>query len=93
MPILFKSRRLAALLNLPYFPITANMLAFGPAGIGIYLPAKFRLRVLPPVHFDVHPDQERSPRALVMEEAEKIRENVQEALYDMLRTRRSVWFG
>ena len=93
MPILFKSRRLAALLNLPYFPITANMLAFGPAGLGIYLPAKFKLRVLPPVHFDVHPDQERYPRALVMEEAEKIRESVQEALYDMLRTRRSVWFG
>ncbi|HEY3722844.1 MAG TPA: lysophospholipid acyltransferase family protein [Acidimicrobiia bacterium] len=93
MPMLFKSRRLAALLNIPYFPITANMLAFGPAGLGIYLPAKFRLRVLPPVHFDVHPDQERYPRALVMEEAEKIREQVQEALYDMLRTRRSVWFG
>ncbi len=93
MPMLFKSRRLAALLNVPYFPVTANMLAFGPAGLGIYLPAKFRLRVLPPVHFDVHPDQERYPRALVMEEAEKIREQVQEALYDMLRTRRSVWFG
>jgi hypothetical protein len=29
----------------------------------------------------------------VMEEAERIRESIQEALYDMLRTRRSVWFG
>jgi 1-acyl-sn-glycerol-3-phosphate acyltransferase len=93
MPTLWKSRRLAALLNLPYFPVTANMLAFGPAGLGIYFPAKFRLRVLPPVHFDVPADQERYPRALVMEESEKIRENIQEALYDMLRTRRSVWFG
>ena len=35
-----------ALLNLPYFPITANMLAFGPLGLGVYFPAKFRLRVL-----------------------------------------------
>jgi hypothetical protein len=69
------------------------MLAFGPAGMGLYFPAKFRLRVLPPIHFDVQPDQERYPRARVMEEAEKIRESVQEALYDMLRTRRSVWFG
>jgi len=93
MPILFKSRRLAALMNIPYFPITANMLAFGPAGMGLYFPAKFRLRVLPPIHFDVQPDQERYPRARVMEEAEKIRESIQEALYDMLRTRRSVWFG
>ena len=93
MPILFKSRRLAALMNIPYFPITANMLAFGPAGMGLYFPAKFRLRVLPPIRFDVQPDQERYPRARVMEEAEKIRESIQEALYDMLRTRRSVWFG
>jgi hypothetical protein len=29
----------------------------------------------------------------VMEESEKIREQIQVALYDMLRTRRSVWFG
>ena len=29
----------------------------------------------------------------MMEEAEQIREIIQEALYDMLRTRRSVWFG
>jgi 1-acyl-sn-glycerol-3-phosphate acyltransferase len=93
MPILFKSRRLAALMNIPYFPITANMLAFGPAGMALYFPAKFRLRVLPPIHFDVQPDQERYPRARVMEEAERIRESIQEALYDMLRTRRSVWFG
>ena len=56
MPILFKSPRLAKALNLPYFPVTANMLAFGPAGIVAYLPAKFRIRVLPPVYFDVAPE-------------------------------------
>ncbi len=93
MPILWKSRRLAALMNIPYFPITANMVAFGPAGIGLYFPAKFRIRVLAPVVLEAAPDQERYPRAQVMEEAERIRERVQEALYDMLRTRRSVWFG
>jgi 1-acyl-sn-glycerol-3-phosphate acyltransferase len=93
MPTLFKSRRIASLLNIPYFPITANMLAFGPAGMLIYFPSKFRIRVLPPVYFDAPPDQERYPRAQVMEEADRIRELIQEALYDMLRTRRSVWFG
>ena len=79
--------------NIPYFPVTANMLAFGPAGSAIYFPAKFRLRVLPPVHFDVRAEPGALPRGLVMEEAEHIRETIQEALYDMLRTRRSVWFG
>lgn len=93
MPILFKSPRAAKVLNLPYFPITANMLAFGPAGIVAYLPAKFRIRVLPPVYFDVAPNQERYSRSRVMEESERIRGMVQDALYDMLRKRRSVWFG
>jgi 1-acyl-sn-glycerol-3-phosphate acyltransferase len=93
MPIVFKSRRVAALLNVPYAPITANMLAFGPLGAGIYFPAKFRIRVLPPVHFDVAPDQERYPRAQVMDEADFIRDAIQDALYDMLRKRRSVWRG
>ena len=93
MPIMFKSRRIAALLNIPYTPVTANMLAFGPLGAGIYFPAKFRIRVLPPVNFGVTSDQERYPRAQVMDEAERIRDTIQDALYDMLRRRRSVWRG
>jgi 1-acyl-sn-glycerol-3-phosphate acyltransferase len=93
MPILWKSNRLAKLLNIPYFPVTANMAAFGPAGLVAYFPAKFRIRVLPPVHFDVPPNQERYSRARVMDEAEHVRRAIQDALYDMLRKRRSVWFG
>ena len=93
MPILFKNNRLAKAMNIPYFPITANMLMFGPLGLAMYLPAKFRIRVLPPVYFDVPPNQERYSRSRVMEESERIRRMVQDALYDMLRIRRSVWFG
>jgi 1-acyl-sn-glycerol-3-phosphate acyltransferase len=93
MPTLWKSRRLAKLTGLPYVPITANNLIFGPLGFVTYLPAKFKLRVLPPVHFDVPADQERYSRSRVMEEADAIRDQIQEALYDMLRKRRSVWFG
>src|SRR5580765_530388 len=92
MPIIFKSSRAAKLLGLPYFPVTANMLMMGPLGLAAYLPSKFRLRVLPPVHFDVAPDQERYSRSRVMDESERIRQTVQEALYDMRRSRRSVWF-
>ena len=87
MPILFKSRRLRGAAQHPVLPDhREHARVRARPGIGIYLPAKFRLRVLPPVQFDVQPDQERYPRALVMEEAEKIRESIQEALYDMLRT-------
>jgi 1-acyl-sn-glycerol-3-phosphate acyltransferase len=93
MPILWKSPQLAKLLGLPYVPITANMLAFGPLGAALTLPAKIRIRVLPPVHFDVEPDQPRYSRSRIMDESEHIRQQIQEALYDMLRQRQSVWFG
>lgn len=94
MPMVARLPRLARLMNLPYFPITANQLMLGPLlGAGVNFPAKFRIRVLPPIHFDVPPNQERYSRSRVMEEADRIRTQIQEALYDMLRTRRSVWFG
>jgi 1-acyl-sn-glycerol-3-phosphate acyltransferase len=93
MPILFRLPSLARALGVPYVPITANMLAFGPLGLGLYFPAKFKLRVLDPVHFDVAPGQERYSKSRVMDEAENIRTHLQETLYDMLRDRRSVWFG
>jgi 1-acyl-sn-glycerol-3-phosphate acyltransferase len=93
MPIVFKSAVLAKALNVPYVPITANMLVFGPLGAVLYFPAKFKLRVLDPVHFDVPPDQERYSKSRVMDEAEEIRIALQENLYDMLRVRASVWFG
>lgn len=93
MPIVYKSRVLAKLLGVPYAPVTANMLALGPLGLVGYFPAKFRLRVLPPVTFDVPPDQERYSRSKVMEEADGIREMVQQELYRMLQQRTSVWFG
>jgi hypothetical protein len=94
MPIIWKSNTLAKLLGIPYFPVTANQIAFGPlAGNVVYFPAKFKLRVLDPVNFDVAPDQPRYSKSRVMDESEKIREMIQSALYDMLRERRSVWFG
>jgi 1-acyl-sn-glycerol-3-phosphate acyltransferase len=94
MPILFNIPRLAKALGVPYVPVTANMALFGPLlGTVAYFPAKFKIRVLEPIHFDVPPDQTRYSRSKVMDHAEDTRERIQAALYDMLRTRRSVWFG
>ena len=88
-----KSNVLARALGLPYAPITANMLLFGPLGVVLPFPAKFKLRVLDPVYFDVPADQVRYPRSRVFEEAEAIRQTMQKNIYEMLRKRRSVWFG
>ncbi|MEO7428385.1 MAG: lysophospholipid acyltransferase family protein, partial [Acidimicrobiales bacterium] len=93
MPTLWKSPQLAKLLGVPYVPITANMLAFGPLGAMLAFPAKIKIRVLDPVHLDVEPDQPRYSRSRIMDESEGIRQKIQEALFDMLRTRQSIWFG
>jgi 1-acyl-sn-glycerol-3-phosphate acyltransferase len=94
MPIVAKVPQLAKLLGIPYFPITANMVAFGPLlGQVLYFPAKFKLRVLDPVWFDVPADQPRYSKSKIMDHSESIRETIQEALYDMLRQRKSIWSG
>jgi 1-acyl-sn-glycerol-3-phosphate acyltransferase len=93
MPILFKLPLLARALGVPYFPVTANMLALGPLGILVPFPAKLHIRVLEPVRFDVPPDQPRYSRSRVMDASEQIRQTIQDSLHDMLRRRRGVWSG
>ena len=93
MPTLTNIAPLAKAIGVPYVPITANMLLFGPLGLAAYFPAKFKLKVLDPVYFDVPPDQPRYSKSRVMDESEAIRQRIQDALYDMLKTRKSVWFG
>ena len=87
-------RALAKALGFPTCRSPPTCWPLGPLGAVGYFPAKFKLRVLDPVHFDVAPDQERYSQSRIMDESEAIRERIQEALYDMLRaTPQSVWFG
>jgi len=93
MPIMFRLNGVAKALKLPYFPVTANALLMGPIGYVTYFPVKMKFRVLDPVTFDVEPGLERYSRSRVMDEAEAIRAKLQDSLHDMLRQRRSIWFG
>ena len=94
MPILFKVPALGRALGVPYIPVTANHLLLGPVlGTLLHFPAKFRFRVLDPIGFDVEPGLERYPRSKVMEQADTIRRDLQDELYEMLANRASVWFG
>jgi hypothetical protein len=45
------------------------------------------------VFFDVPPDQDRYSKSRIMDESEHIRSQLQAAVDDMLRDRRSIWFG
>lgn len=93
MPILFRLPAMAKILGTPYFPVTLNLLTMGPLGIVLPFPVKMRISVLEPVTFDVEPGLERYPRSLVLEESERIRERIQEEVFEMLKARRSIWKG
>lgn len=93
MPIVFRISSVARVLNLPYFPVTVNSLLLGPLGYVTYFPTKIKFRVLDPITFDVEPGKDRYSRSRLMDEAENIRAVLQDNLHDMLRERRSVWFG
>lgn len=93
MPIMVRLPSVASAIGVPYMPITANMLVGGPLGAITYFPAKFKMKVLDPVYFDVPKDRERYSRSRIMDESEMIRDTIQSALYEMLRNRKSVWFG
>jgi 1-acyl-sn-glycerol-3-phosphate acyltransferase len=90
-PIFAHVTAMQRLTGLLYFPITPTFPHFGLLGMLGYLPAKFKLRFLEPVHFDeegMHED-----KALVQTVAHDVRARIQENLWDMLAKRKSVWFG
>ena len=90
-PVFAQIGLLKRVTGLLYFPITPTFPHFGLAGMLGYLPAKFKLRFLEPIEFgegDSHGD-----KALVQTVAHEVRARIQENLWDMLATRRSVWFG
>jgi 1-acyl-sn-glycerol-3-phosphate acyltransferase len=90
-PVFAQVGLMKRLTGLLYFPITPTFPHFGLLGMLGYLPAKFKLRFLEPIHFDspgLHED-----KALVQTVAHEVRARIQEGLWDMLRSRRSIWFG
>jgi 1-acyl-sn-glycerol-3-phosphate acyltransferase len=90
-PVLGNAKTVARILNLPYFPLTPTFPWLGPLGMLGYLPAKFKLRFLEPLEFG--DDRMWEDKALVQTVAHEIRARIQENLLDMLKTRKSVWFG
>ena len=90
-PVFAQMGLLKRLTGLLYFPVTPTFPHFGLLGMLGYLPAKFRIRFLEPIHFDEPGLYE--DKALVQTVAHEVRARIQENLFDMLRTRKSVWFG
>jgi 1-acyl-sn-glycerol-3-phosphate acyltransferase len=92
-PIFAHLTALRKLTGLLYFPVTPLFPHFGPLGMLGYLPAKFRIRFLEPVRTDDMGEAPWEDRGLVQTVAHDIRAMIQDELFDMVGSRRSVWFG
>jgi len=90
-PVFAQVGLLKRLTGLLYFPITPTFPHLGLLGMLGYLPAKFKLRFLEPIRFEEEGLD--ADKALVQTVAHEVRARIQEGLWDMLRTRKSVWFG
>jgi 1-acyl-sn-glycerol-3-phosphate acyltransferase len=90
-PVFAQLGLLKRVTGLLYFPITPTFPHFGLPGMLGYLPAKFKLRFLEPIEFGEGDSPE--DKALVQTVAHEVRARIQENLWDMLATRKSVWFG
>jgi 1-acyl-sn-glycerol-3-phosphate acyltransferase len=90
-PVFAQLKALQRLTGLLYFPITPTFPHFGLLGMLGYLPAKFKIRFLEPIHFD-DPDSYLD-KSLVQTVAQEVRARIQENVWEMVGQRESVWFG
>jgi 1-acyl-sn-glycerol-3-phosphate acyltransferase len=92
MPTFAQVGLLKRLTGLIYFPVTPLFPHLGLLGVA-YLPAKFRIRFLPPIATDRWGERPWDDKGLVQTVAEEVRARIQDELVELVSTRRSVWLG
>jgi 1-acyl-sn-glycerol-3-phosphate acyltransferase len=70
----------ARLIGAPYFPVTPTFPLLGPLGI-VPLPSKWRIEFLEPIETASYGPEAAEDRALVLELSERVRGEIQQALY------------
>lgn len=91
-PIIFKSSTLAKAIGIPYIPITPTFPLLGLLGC-IPFPTKWSIHFGKPIQFDVHGPSAIDDDLLIHKLSEKVRSEIQEIIMELLRKRRSIWFG
>jgi 1-acyl-sn-glycerol-3-phosphate acyltransferase len=89
-PKVADSRTLARLIGAPYFPITPTFPALGLFG-AIPLPSHWRIEFCEPVDLSKYGPEAAEDRSLVFELSERIRDTIQEKLYENLVKRGSAF--
>jgi 1-acyl-sn-glycerol-3-phosphate acyltransferase len=89
-PKIGESRLLARAMGAPYFPITPTFPALGPLGV-IPLPSKWRIEYLEPIDLSSYGPDAAADRALLFEISERVRDRIQEAIFENLVKRGSAF--
>ncbi len=89
-PKLAESGPLARLIGAPFVPITPTFPLLGPLGL-VPLPSKWRMEFGEPIDLSGHGPEDAEDRRLVFELSERVRETVQEMLYENLVARGSAF--
>jgi len=89
-PMIGESRLLARALGAPFFPLTPTFPWLGPLG-AVPLPSKWRIEFCEPIETAEYGPEAADDRALVFELSERVRETIQQKLYDNLVKRGSAF--
>jgi 1-acyl-sn-glycerol-3-phosphate acyltransferase len=76
--------------GLPYFPVTPLWPWLGPLGM-IPLPSKWRIQFHPVVHTEEYPPEAADDQNLVMTLSDRVRDTIQQGIYDNLKLRRGTF--
>jgi 1-acyl-sn-glycerol-3-phosphate acyltransferase len=91
-PLIYKSHVLARPLGLPFIPFTPTFPFLGPLGM-VPLPTKWTIVFGKPIPFDHYSEEDVNDGILINRETERLRETIQEMIMQILKERRSVFFG
>jgi 1-acyl-sn-glycerol-3-phosphate acyltransferase len=90
-PMIGNVKSLARALGLPYVPITPLFPALGPVGL-LPLPSKWIIEFGEPIETRHHGAAAADDSMLIFELTDQVREIIQQTLYGLLMSRRSVFF-
>lgn len=91
-PLIAKLEGVGRFFGFPYFPITLTFPWLGPMGL-IPLPSKWFIHFGEVIDMSKYPPDAVDDEILVNHLSEMVRRTIQEMIYELLKKRRSIWFG
>ncbi|MFP5299180.1 MAG: lysophospholipid acyltransferase family protein, partial [Actinomycetota bacterium] len=85
-PMIANAKLLARLLGFPYFPVTPTFPLLGPLGM-IPLPSRWVIEFGEPIPMDTFPDDAAEDPMLVFDLSDRVRDTIQQMLYENLNRR------